>query len=176
MRLQAGYAIPLHDEIHMVSFVKGLLHKGYPYIMLGPFEIPLSTYELVPYPIALSTLLFASTILRLRLPAAIAWDHDHSPHLTSSAAKSSVSALASCCPPCIPSVHRLCCGEVYLGTRRQVQFFALLTSYLFYRAVQAEQVSAGYLYLAAIAFILTYLSWEGAGFFCFQHLLSACWW
>jgi hypothetical protein len=52
----------------------------------------------------------------------------------------------------------------YLWHPQQTQFFALLTSYLFYLAIRSVPMSTAYLYLTAISFILTYLSWEGAGF------------
>jgi hypothetical protein len=60
-----------HDEIHMVTYVQGLLEKGYPHKMIGPIERPLATYELAPYPIALSALLFGLNDFAFRLPAAV---------------------------------------------------------------------------------------------------------
>ena len=55
----------------MVTYVQGLLEKGYPHKMIGPIERPLATYELAPYPIALSVLLFGLSDYALRLPAAV---------------------------------------------------------------------------------------------------------
>ena len=52
----------------------------------------------------------------------------------------------------------------YLWHPQQTQFFALLTSYLFYRAIRCTPISPRYLYPSAAAFIATYLSWEGSGF------------
>ena len=52
----------------------------------------------------------------------------------------------------------------YLWHPQQTQFFALLTSYLFYQAIRATPISPRYLYPATVAFVATYLSWEGSGF------------
>jgi len=90
-----------------------------------------------------------------------AWDHDHFPSSTSSAAKSSVSALASWLPPCIPSVHRLCCGEVDLWHPQASAIFRLTNLLSFFIVRFRRAGVAGYLYLAAIAFILTYLVGRG---------------
>lgn len=46
----------------------------------------------------------------------------------------------------------------------QVQFFSLLTTYLFYKSISGKDLSAKYIYLTAFSFIMTYLSWEGSGF------------
>ncbi len=40
-----------------------------------------------------------------------------------------------------------------------------MTSYLFYEAIRYTPISPRYLYPATVAFIATYLSWEGTGFF-----------
>jgi hypothetical protein len=48
---------------------------------------------------------------------------------------------------------------------QQAQFFTLLTSYLFYKAlpIDSSEISPGYTYGAVGCFILTYLTWEGTG-------------
>ena len=152
-----------HDEVHMVNFVQGLLDKGYPYKMIGPIERPLATYELVPYPIALSALLFGFNDFALRLPSAlfgimtipliyfVGWRiFDRRVGLLAA-------AVYTFCPQAIV-------WSKYLWHPQQTQFFALLTSYLFYRAIRKDILLPRYLYLSALSFIVTYLSWEGAGF------------
>jgi dolichyl-phosphate-mannose-protein mannosyltransferase len=152
-----------HDEIHLLSFVKGLLAKGYPYKMLGPVEIPLSTYELVPYPIALSAKLLGFNDFAVRLPAALfgVMTIPLIYFIGHRAFDRRVGLLAA-------AIYTFCPQALiwakYLWHPQQVQFFALLTSYLFYRAICRVPMSPPYLYLAGASFILTYLSWEGAGF------------
>jgi hypothetical protein len=164
LRLQGLDAQSLyHDEVHMVSFVKGLFEKGYPSKMIGPIEIPLATYELVPYPIGLSAAVLGFTDFALRLPAVlfgimtipliyVVGKRVFTPPVGLTAA-----AIYTFCPQAILWAR-------YLWHPQQTQFFALLTSYLFYRAIRLTPMSPTYLYLAASAFIVTYLSWEGAGF------------
>jgi hypothetical protein len=152
-----------HDEVHMVTFVKGFFEKGYPYKMLGPVEIPLSTYELVPYPIALSAKLLGFNDFALRLPAAlfgiitIPLIYFIGQRVCDRRVGLLATAVYTFCPQAL-------IWAKYLWHPQQTQFFALLTSYLFYRAIRPVPISPVYLYLAAISFILTYLSWEGAGF------------
>jgi Dolichyl-phosphate-mannose-protein mannosyltransferase len=152
-----------HDEAHMLSFVEGLLNKGYPHKMIGPFEIPLATYELVPYPIALSTTLLGMNDFALRLPAAlfgimtIPLIYAVGRQVFDERVGLLAAALYAFCPQALVWAK-------YLWHPQQTQFFALLTSYLFYRAISHMPMSPKYLYLTAISFIITYLSWEGAGF------------
>lgn len=59
------------DESTMTLFAQGILEKGYPFVTTrtGPFVS--STYELVPYPIALSLSLLGFSELAVRLPAVL---------------------------------------------------------------------------------------------------------
>ena len=164
LRLQGLDAQSLyHDEVHMVSFVKGLFEKGYPSKMIGPLEIPLATYELVPYPIALSAAVFGFNDFALRLPAAlfgtmiIPLIYAIGKQIFDPRVGLLAAAVYTFCPQALVWAK-------YLWHPQQTQFFALLTSYLFYRAIRPLPMSPVYLYLAAAAFIATYLSWEGAGF------------
>ena len=59
------------DESTMTLFAMGVLERGYPFIMRGDTPFLISTYELVPYPIALSTWLFGVSELGTRLPAVL---------------------------------------------------------------------------------------------------------
>jgi Dolichyl-phosphate-mannose-protein mannosyltransferase len=153
-----------HDEAHMVGYVQGLFEKGYPYKMIGPIERPLATYELVPYPIALSAKLLGFSDFALRFPAALfgiltipliafvgTRVFDRRVGLLAA-------AIYTFCPQAL-------IWAKYLWHPQQTQFFALLTSYFFFQAIRGETLSAKYIYLAAVAFSVTYLSWEGAGFF-----------
>jgi hypothetical protein len=153
-----------HDEVHMVTYVQGLLEKGYPHKMIGPIVRPLATYELAPYPIALSVLLFGMTDYTLRLPAAvfgimtIALIYIVGRQVFDRRVGLLAAAVYTFCPQAVIWAQ-------YLWHPQQTQFFALLTSYLFYRAIRDTPLSPRYLYPATFAFIATYLSWEGSGFF-----------
>ncbi len=153
-----------HDEIHMVTYVQGLLAKGYPHKMIGPIERPLATYELAPYPIALSVLLFGMSDFALRLPAAlfgiltIPLLYVVGQQIFDRRVGLLAAAIYTFCPQALIWAR-------YLWHPQQTQFFALLTSFLFYQAIRHTAISPRYLYAAAVAFIATYLSWEGSGFF-----------
>jgi hypothetical protein len=152
-----------HDEVHMVTFVQGLFERGYPNKMLGPVEIPLATYELMPYPIALSAKLLGFNDFALRLPAAlfgimtIPLIYFIGRQVFDRRVGLLAAAVYTFCPQAL-------IWAKYLWHPQQTQFFALLTSYLFYCAIRTAPMSPRYLYLTAVSFILTYLSWEGAGF------------
>ncbi|MFN9915679.1 MAG: hypothetical protein ACK53L_24015, partial [Pirellulaceae bacterium] len=57
------------DESTMVLFARGVLERGYPFLRQGSSDFIISTYELVPYPIALAIKLFGDTEITARLPA-----------------------------------------------------------------------------------------------------------
>ncbi len=153
-----------HDEIHMIKFTQGIFEKGYPYKMIGPIERPLATYEVLPYPIALSMLLFGSNDFAYRLPAAIfgiltiLLIYYVSASLINRWAAIVATAIYTFFPPAILWAQ-------YLWHPQQAQFFALLTSFLFYKAIEKEVINKRYLYLATATYIMLYLTWEGTGFF-----------
>lgn len=152
-----------HDEVHMVTFVQGLFHKGYPYKMVGPLERPLATYELLPYPIALAAWLVGVHDFALRLPAAcfgvltLALLYCIGKRLFCAEAGLLAAALYAFCPQAL-------IWSQYLWHPQQTQFCALLTSYLWYRAIHLQPRQPVLLYGAAGASLGTYLSWEGSGF------------
>jgi hypothetical protein len=57
------------DEVMMTFFSRGILKKGFPYVINGSFTRWMSTYELVPYPIAASSLIFGASAWANRVPA-----------------------------------------------------------------------------------------------------------
>jgi 4-amino-4-deoxy-L-arabinose transferase-like glycosyltransferase len=57
------------DESTMVLFAQGVLERGYPFLRQAHGDFLISTYELVPYPIALSIGLFGLSEYSVRLPA-----------------------------------------------------------------------------------------------------------
>lgn len=59
------------DESTMVLFAQGVLERGYPFLRQAHADFTISTYELVPYPIALSIGLFGLSEFAVRLPAVV---------------------------------------------------------------------------------------------------------
>jgi hypothetical protein len=62
---------------------------------------------------------------------------------------------------CMPLNIRWAQNAFYLT---QCQFMSMLTIWFFYEAIRVRPLQHGYLTAAAVAFCLTYLSWEGTGF------------
>src|SRR4030095_10054475 len=59
MRLHGLTAFPLdQDDILIRNYAEGIFDRGYPSLNFYNFVVPISTYELLPYPIALSCLIF----------------------------------------------------------------------------------------------------------------------
>jgi hypothetical protein len=153
-----------HDETSMVMVAQEIGKRGYPVKTIGPVTKPLTTYELLPYPIALSTALWGLNDTAARLPALV---------------------LAACTMLLIgyvgtrlwgtwsgilaAAIYALSPIAILWGSNafhpQQAQLFVLLTSYLFYRAITPldRPLQAKYLYGAAGCFIGAYLSWEGTG-------------
>ncbi|MDH3997939.1 MAG: glycosyltransferase family 39 protein, partial [Desulfuromonadales bacterium] len=158
----AGLTSLSHDEVGIARMAESVLERGYPVNMIGSILKPLTTYEILPYPVALSMLLFGKGELAVRLPSILF-------------------GLAT--SVLIFWVGRRLWGEftglfavaIYTfsplallwGTNsfhpQQAQFFCLLTSYLFLNALQARFADRRMLALATVSFVLTYLSWEGSG-------------
>ena len=156
----------------MAIFAQEILEDGYPAKTIVPIEKPLTTYELLPYPIALSIKLFSSSDFAVRLPAAIfgALTTCLIFYMGLQLSGVWVAILAAAIHACSP-FSILWGGKAFHP--QQTQFFALLTSYLFYRSISHESnaIEPKFLYGASLCFILTYLTWEGSGlllpsFFC----------
>jgi uncharacterized membrane protein len=153
-----------HDEASMAVLAKQVLEQGYPAKTIGPIEKPLTTYELLPYPIAVSIRLFGVSDFAVRLPAII------------------LASLTTCLIAYIgrqlwgvwvgllaAAIYALSPFAIRWGSNafhpQQAQFFTLLTSYLFFKALPTDssEIKPGYMYGAAGCFTLTYLTWEGTG-------------
>lgn len=151
------------DEATMVACARGVLERGYPYVMVGTMEVPLATYELLPYPIALSMALFGGSEWAVRLPA----------FLFSLGSLLLLYRMASVwfdrrVALFTALLYALSPWAIYWGSNAfhpaQAQFFALLTLIQGQRILR-EQTPPTHCYgLAALYFSLAYLSWEGIGF------------
>jgi hypothetical protein len=152
-----------HDEAGLPIRAKEVLQRGYPVNIIGPVEKPVTTYELLPYPIALSIALFGATDFAVRLPAAMFGTLTillifHIGRRLWGASTGILAAMIYAFSP-----FALTWGSNAFHPQ-QTQFFALLTSYVFYRSLisETEVIDRKYLYGASLCFILTYLSWEPA--------------
>jgi hypothetical protein len=158
---------PLNDdEITAFFYSKGVLTKLYPYLALSPHlpEKIITTSELVPYFMAIglklfgfnefgvrfTSVLFGSlTIILIYISGKDIFDRR-------------VGILSSLIYAFLPFTINIAAS--YARYPSQLQFFSLLTGYLFYKAISGENLSPKYLYGSAISFMATYLSWEGSAF------------
>lgn len=153
------------DEIKMLEKSKGILTLGVPHVIVAQeLGVRLSvTSELVHYPMAWSILIFGENELALRLPGVIfsmltiLLLYRYGQMLHSRGA----GLLAATIYAFLPSVIRMSQLARYPA---QLTFFTLLTIYLFWRCLQQRDIANRYLYLMTASYIVTYLSWEGAGF------------
>jgi hypothetical protein len=159
--LDASFA---HDEASMARFSRGVLTRGVPYAINGSFTKWLTTYELIPYPLALSSLLLGPSVLAYRLPALIfgtltigliGW-------VGYRMCDRRTGLVAALIYAFLPSTVAWAQDGFYPS---QECFFALLTYWLFYEALRdVGQFYYRYFRVSALAFLSTYLSWEGSGF------------
>jgi len=158
-----GYISLNGDEIGTLRFAQGILKKGYPYLTLGDIEKPATTYELLPYPVALSIGLLGTNPTSIRLPSAlfgigtiflIFWVGMRLVNIPTG-------LLAAAIYTFMPSAINLAQNARYMIIE---QFYALLCCYLYYKAIEKEEINKRAAYLASLFFALTYLSWEGSGY------------
>ena len=158
-----GYMSFDHDEMGLVVKSKGVLKLGFPYTSYAGYPRPLTTYEAVPYPLALSGFLFGYSEWSMRLPACLMgtlfigvlalvgrrlfnWR---------------TGLFAAFIYACLPLNIRWAQNAFYLT---QCQLMAMLTIWFFYEAFRVRPLRRGFLTASTVAFCLTYLSWEGTGF------------
>jgi Dolichyl-phosphate-mannose-protein mannosyltransferase len=152
-----------HDEYGLVQKSKGIWELGFPFNRVAGAIRPATTYELVPYPMAVTSLLFGVSEWSIRLPAVI---------------------MGTLCIGIIALMGRrlfnwrtgLIAAFIYaclpLDIRwaqncfhpQQCQLMAMLTFWLFYEAIRVRPFNHKYLTAAAVTFCAAYLSWEGSVF------------
>lgn len=151
------------DETSMIRNSYGVLTWGFPYMVTGSFTKLLATYELVPYPLALSSIIFGHTELAYRLPSLIfgtltiglvGWVGYRMMDWR-------VGLMSALIYAFLPTPIGWARDAFYPS---QQAFFSLLTFWLFYEAIRGEALNHRYFTLSALTFMLTYLSWEGSGF------------
>ncbi len=151
------------DEFGVIQYSDGVLRAGYPFIRLGSFTKTATTYELISYTIAASRALFGTSEAAFRFPslffgtlmiALIAW-------VGYRLVDWRVGLTAAVIYTFFPSAIWWSRNAFYPA---QEQMLALITIWCFYEAVRTRPIHRIYLTAASIAFVLTYLSWEGSGF------------
>jgi Dolichyl-phosphate-mannose-protein mannosyltransferase len=153
-----------HDEASMARFSEGILKLGLPTVTNGGYKKWLTTYELVPYPMALSSLILGQTVFAYRLPALIfgsltvglvGWVGYRIFDWRTALVSALIYAF-------LPSPIQWARDGFYPS---QDCFFAVLTFWFFYEALRSENgLNHRYVALSCVGFLLTYLSWEGSGF------------
>jgi 4-amino-4-deoxy-L-arabinose transferase-like glycosyltransferase len=152
-----------HDEVQMFLLSKSIAHRGFPYLVGGSYTRLMSTYELVPYPIAISAAIFGPAPMAYRLPALlfgsltialIGW-------VGRRMFDWRVGLMAALIWAFLPIPIYWSQDGFYLS---QEAFLALATFWLFYEAISGSVLNTRLLKLSAFAMVLTYLSWEASGF------------
>ena len=158
-----GYMSFDHDEMGQVAKSKGIFSLGFPYTMAAGEVRWTTTYEAIPYPLALFGFLFGYSEWSMRLPACLMgtlcigviglmgrrlfdWR---------------IGLFAAFIYACLPLNIRWAQNAFYLT---QCQLMAMLTFWLFYEAIRTRPFSQKFLTAATVTFCLSYLSWEGTGF------------
>ncbi len=151
-----------HDEMGLVTKSKGIYSLGIPYTTYAGDVRWITTYEAVPYPLALSGL-FGYSELTMRLPSCLMgtlciglmgllgvrlfnWR---------------TGLIAAFIYACLPLDIRWAQNAFY---PQQCQFMCLLTILLFYEAIRVRPFHGKFFIAASISFCITYLSWEGSAF------------
>jgi hypothetical protein len=157
---------PLHsDESLHYRVSQGLLERGFPNFHAHK-DLPvqyINTAEVVWYGPAMASLVWGDERHAVRMPALlwgslttiliffVGWS------LFGTAAGLIASALYALSPVCIQTADF---GRYY----SQLQFFALLTVFLFWRTLRGVgPIDRRALWLTALSFTVMYLSWEGVG-------------
>ena len=152
-----------HDEYGLVQKSKGIWELGFPFNRVGGAVRAATSYELVPYPMAVTSLLFGDSEWSIRMPALIMgtlcigivalmgrrlfnWR------------TGLIAALVYACLPLNILWAQNCFHP------QQCQFMAMLTFWFFYEGIRVRPFQRKYLTAASVTFCATYLSWEGSVF------------
>ena len=152
-----------HDEANIIRYSYAVLKSGFPYVVSGSYTKLMSTYELLPYPVALSSLVLGPTELAYRLPSLIFGTLDIAlvgwvGYRMVDWRVGLVSALIYACMPTPIGWAR------NLFYPSQEVFFALLTLWLFFEAIRGPQLNGRFVTLAAVTLVPAYFTWEGMAF------------
>ncbi len=152
-----------HDEMGLVGKSKGILKLGFPYTLYAGDPRPATTYEAVPYPMAISGFLFGYSEWSMRLPSCLMGTLCIG--LLGLMGRRFFNWRTGLCTAlvyaCLPLNIRWAQNAFYLT---QCQFLSMLTVLLFYEAFRSRPLHRRYLTAMTVAFCIAYLSWEGSGF------------
>src|SRR5438105_371626 len=152
-----------HDEYGEVQKSKGIWELGFPFNRVAGRISPATTYELVPYPMAVTSRLFGESEWSIRLPAVIMgtlcigivalmgrrlfnWR---------------TGLIAAFVYACLP-LNILWAQNCFHP--QQCQFMAMLTFWFFYEGIRVRPFQHKYLTATTVMFCAAYLSWEGSVF------------
>ncbi len=165
IRLHNLSIFPLdQDDILIRNYAQGVWDRGYGSLDFYGYIIPTTTYELLPYPIALSCLLFGWSDWAVLLPAVIFGTLTIL--LVGLMGRSLFDWRTGLAAALIQAFNPL---NVFWSQHcfhpSQDQFFAVLTVWTFYLAIRKPgKLHVKYFYCACFGFLFTYFSWEGVGF------------
>jgi uncharacterized protein YjeT (DUF2065 family) len=168
-----GFGLRLHelpvlsldvDEMGIIEMSHGVQQRGYPFVIVGPFDREVTTYEAVSYPVAAARQFLGESEIAYRTPALI-WGTLTIVIIGIAGYRMmgwGVGLVAALVYATFPA-------GIWWGHNAfwpsQEQFFALISVWCFYEAASRPgPLRHGFLTAASIAFSLAYLSWEGAGF------------
>jgi hypothetical protein len=152
-----------HDEYSLIQKSKGIWELGFPFDRLAGTIRPATSYELVPYPMAVTSLLFGDSEWSMRLPALIMGTLCIG--IVSLMGRRlfnwRTGLIAALIYACLPMNIRWAQNCFH---PQQCQFMAMLTFWFFYEGIRVRPFHRKYLTAAAVTFCAAYLSWEGSAF------------
>jgi hypothetical protein len=153
------------DEFGVSQYSQGIQKKGYPFIQLGSFEKEVTTYELVSYSVATARQFLGECETAYRLPALI--------YGTLTIAVIGIAGTRMMgwrVGLTAAFIFATFPAGLFWGKNAfwpsQEQFFSIITFWTFYEAIKVRggPLRHGFLTVAAVGFIFSYLTWEGSGF------------
>jgi hypothetical protein len=153
----------IHDEVSMMEYTNGLLERGYPSRINGPYLKPMTTYELVPFSVSILVTLFGFNDFGARLHS-VFWGTLQI-LIIFLLGKNLFGRSAGLLASAIQTFHS---GVINWSRNvfypQMTQLWATLTVLFLFKAMETGFAKKRWIYLTAIFFSLTYLSWEGTGF------------
>jgi len=165
MRLHGLTTFPLdQDDILIRNYTMGIFDRGYPSINFYGQVLPLTTYELVPYPIALSCLIFGWSDWAFLLPAAVFGTL--TTLLLGLMGRNLFDWRTGLSAALIYAFNPLnVFWAQHLFHPSQDSSFGILAIWFFYLAIrQPGKLDPKYFSATCVCFCITYLSWEGQGY------------
>ena len=151
------------DEVTMIGNADGVVADGYPHSPRGSYDRLLATYELVPYPLALSSLIFGRTEFAYHLPALIFGTLTIAliGFVGTRMCDWRIGLLSALIYACFPPALAWSRNAFYPA---QEQFISLAMFWFFFEAIRGPAIRGRYATWTAVTFLLGYFSWEGSGF------------